>query len=217
MTTASTVGYGDLNPSTDRREKTSLAVRQFVTVLLIFFGICVIFARLSNLIGAHAPSTVVTAALRRSECRHTACAGGHGCATLTAAAPRLRPRPPSCGRAPRRPWPRSRSAWPLSSVAASIFKPLFRHIRDILEKIFPQETVDIDGDGVADFKLPRTSAGRERASAAMAEGICCCSAVIAPFASAQLSRVSRPAPQARRRSSTRRTCSRQCSSRRSCS
>jgi len=90
MTTASTVGYGDLNPSTDRREKTSLAVRQFVTVLLIFFGICVIFARLSNLI-------------------------------------------------------------------ASIFKPLFRHIRDILEKIFPQETVDIDGDGVADFKLPRSA------------------------------------------------------------
>jgi hypothetical protein len=99
MTTASTVGYGDLNPSIDRREKTSLAVRQFVTVLLIFLGICVIFARLSNLIGAHAPSTVVTAALRRSECRHGVCGrprlcdADRGRAPPAAAPSFLRPRP----------------------------------------------------------------------------------------------------------------------------
>ena len=82
MVTASTVGYGDMNP-------TNLwAGSQVFTIVYIFLGIGVVFAHMSDLISV-------------------------------------------------------------------LFKPLFRGSRAILERIFPQQGIDIDGDGTADFKVPR--------------------------------------------------------------
>lgn len=52
MVTASTVGYGDMNPTTGvAGTRGSLAASRIFTILYIFFGICVVFAQLSALIG----------------------------------------------------------------------------------------------------------------------------------------------------------------------
>ena len=80
MVTASTVGYGDLFP-------TSVGSEAF-TIIYIFFGIIVVFARLSDCV-------------------------------------------------------------------SQIFRPIFSHARDAIERAFPQRTIDIDGDGTPDFKVPR--------------------------------------------------------------
>ena len=80
MVTASTVGYGDIYPTTPWS-------RAF-TIFYIFFGICIVFAQLSSLI-------------------------------------------------------------------SKLFSPLFEASREFFERIFPQKGIDIDGDGTADFKVPR--------------------------------------------------------------
>ena len=80
MVTASTVGYGDVYPTTPWS-------RAF-TIFYIVFGICIVFAQLSSLI-------------------------------------------------------------------SKLFSPLFEASREFFERIFPQKGIDIDGDGTADFKVPR--------------------------------------------------------------
>tara|TARA_B110001452_G_scaffold224662_1_gene198322 strand:+ start:1018 stop:2340 length:1323 start_codon:yes stop_codon:yes gene_type:complete len=78
--TMSTVGYGDLSPSTRGGQAFTLAY--------IFFGVVVVFSRLADLL-------------------------------------------------------------------TGVTKPIFDWTRATLEAKFPQEVIDIDGDGVADFKIPR--------------------------------------------------------------
>jgi len=93
MVTASTVGYGDLNPTLnleDHEDPPSATQTRTMTVLFIFVGICVVFARLSVVVGA-------------------------------------------------------------------LFKPIFSSGRNAIERCFPQPGIDIDGDGTADFKVPRSS------------------------------------------------------------
>ena len=43
----------------------------------------------------------------------------------------------------------------LSSLVTFATAPFFKAARDCLEKLFPQSSVDIDGDGFSDIKLPR--------------------------------------------------------------
>jgi len=83
MVTASTVGYGDLSPTT--------AWSRFFTIIYIFFGITTVFSHLGALV-------------------------------------------------------------------SQIFRPMFNCARDAVERVFPQATIDIDGDGTPDFKLPRDAA-----------------------------------------------------------
>ena len=43
----------------------------------------------------------------------------------------------------------------LSRIVSKFFRPVFRWTRNLLETVFPQEAIDIDGDGSQDFKVPR--------------------------------------------------------------
>lgn len=78
--TMSTVGYGDLSPSTPGS--------QAFTLLYIFVGVIVVFSRLADLL-------------------------------------------------------------------TGVTQPVFNFTHELLERKFPQKAIDIDGDGVADFRIPR--------------------------------------------------------------
>ena len=43
----------------------------------------------------------------------------------------------------------------LSAIISEIFLPVFHCVTAVIERVFPQEAIDIDGDGTADFKVPR--------------------------------------------------------------
>ena len=43
----------------------------------------------------------------------------------------------------------------LSTLTCNAFRPAFDKSRDCMERLFPQEGIDIDGDGSCDFKIPR--------------------------------------------------------------
>eukprot|EP00966_Prymnesium_polylepis_P054851 1267625-Prymnesium_polylepis.1 len=43
----------------------------------------------------------------------------------------------------------------VSSLVTGFTQPVFNYCREVLETCFPQRTIDIDGDGTADFKVPR--------------------------------------------------------------
>jgi hypothetical protein len=89
MVTASTVGYGDMNPTMGvANTDASLAGSRVFTIFYIIFGITVVFAQMSTLVG-------------------------------------------------------------------NLFQPIFNCSKRAMERAFPAETVDLDGDGDADFKIPR--------------------------------------------------------------
>jgi hypothetical protein len=80
VVSSSTVGYGDMSPST--------GISMIVTLLFICFGLVVTFAQ-------------------------------------------------------------------LSALTCNAFRPAFERSREWMERLFPQQGIDIDGDGSCDFKIPR--------------------------------------------------------------